>query len=262
MSKNKKKYRCVLCQSYCKYSKMSEEHYPAKSVGNFDIVNFDLIKSIEFTMSPEINKIIQLRINKGERKDDVLSEIFDTHLATDLYPKGRTSRSLCIKCNTFLGTYDESYKKFFMIDGNPQKLKGFQEHTKLEIVKSIFGKFLSIPETKNEKFDFINFVKNKDETSYSGIWKIYFIKRNFSTDLLGYSDIRTGKLSYDEGVVYEMSDEKFIYNLMNFNKHSIYEMTSIFDIFSKNYKLIEGVGDDGGYHGQLLITSLLNNTSN
>ena len=59
-----------------------------------------------------------------------------------------------------------------------------------------------------------------------------------------------------------MSDEKFIYNLMNFNKHSIYEMTSLFDIFSKNYKLIEGVGDDGGYHGQLLITSLLNNTSN
>ena len=49
---------------------------------------------------------------------------------------------------------------------------------------------------------------------------------------------------------------------MNFNKHSIYEMTSLFDIFSKNYKLIEGVGDDGGYHGQLLITSLLNNTSN
>ena len=67
-------------------------------------LNQSIIKSIEFTISPEINKIIQLRINKGERKDDVLSEIFDTHLATDLYPKGRTSRSLCIKCNTFLGT--------------------------------------------------------------------------------------------------------------------------------------------------------------
>ena len=177
MSKNKKKYRCVLCQSYCKYSKMSEEHYPAKSVGNFDIVNFDLIKSIEFTISPEINKIIQLRINKGERKDDVLSEIFDTHLATDLYPKGRTSRSLCIKCNTFLGTYDESYKKFFMIDGNPQKLKGFQEHTKLEIVKSIFGKFLSIPETKNEKFEKQKSIDNADGTGSAGCHRVNGIRR-------------------------------------------------------------------------------------
>ncbi|MTC87241.1 hypothetical protein, partial [Streptococcus uberis] len=226
MSKNKKKYRCVLCHSYYKNSKMSEEHYPAKNVGNFDIVNFDLIKSIDFIRSPEINQIVQLRVNQGEKKDDVLSEIFDTHLATDLYPKGRTSRTLCIKCNTFLGKYDESYKKFFLIDGNPQKVKGFQEHTKLEIVKSIFGKFLSIPETKQEEFDFLNFVKNKEEKDYSGIWKIYFIKRNFSTDLLGFKDIRTGKLTYDEGVVYEMSDEKFIYNLMNFNKHAIYETVS------------------------------------
>jgi len=107
-----------------------------------------------------------------KKKDDVLSEIFDIHLATDLYPEGRSSRTLCIKCNTFLGKYDESYKKFFMIDGNPKKLKGFQVHTKLEIVKSIFGKFLSIPETKNEKFDFIDFVKNRDEINYSGIWDI------------------------------------------------------------------------------------------
>ncbi len=47
---------------------MSKEHYPAKSVGNFDIVNFDLIKSIDFIRSPEINKIIQLRVNQGEKK--------------------------------------------------------------------------------------------------------------------------------------------------------------------------------------------------
>ncbi|EMF48762.1 hypothetical protein SPJ2_1975 [Streptococcus parauberis KRS-02109] len=39
-------------------------------------------------------------------------------------------------------------------------------------------------------------------------------------------------------------------------------MTNIFDIFKKNYKLVEGIGDDGGYHGQLLITSLLENISN
>lgn len=64
-------------------------------------------------------------------------------------------------------------------------------------------------------------------------------------------DIDTRKLEYDEGVVYELSDEKFIFNLMNFNKHSFYEMTNIFDILSKNYRLVKGLGKDGGYHTEI-----------
>ena len=73
---------------------------------------------------------------------------------------------------------------------------------------------------------------------------------------MGMMDIGTGKLEYEEGVVYELSDEKFIYNLMNFEKHSCFEMTNIFDILNRNYQLVEGVGSDGGYHGQILMSRL------
>lgn len=87
-------------------------------------------------------------------------------------------------------------------------------------------------------------------------WSVYFVKRNFSSDLMGMKDIRTGKITFDEGVVYEMSDDKFIFNLMNFPKHSCFEMTNLFDILKKNYKLIEGVGENGGYHAQVFMSSL------
>ena len=45
-------------------------------------------------------------------------------------------------------------------------------------------------------------------------------------------------------------------NLMNFQKHECFKMTNIFDILNKNYELIEGVEDDGGYHGQLQISNM------
>lgn len=73
---------------------------------------------------------------------------------------------------------------------------------------------------------------------------------------MGMKDIRTGKLEFEEGVVYELSDDKFIYNLMNFEKHACYEMTNLFDILKKDYKLVKGVGSDGGYHAQILMTNL------
>lgn len=73
---------------------------------------------------------------------------------------------------------------------------------------------------------------------------------------MGFGDISTGKLSFDEGVVYELSDEKFIYNLMNFPKHNCFKMTNIFDILNKNYELVEGVEENGGYHAQLQIGKL------
>ena len=77
-----------------------------------------------------------------------------------------------------------------------------------------------------------------------------------------FQDIRTGKITFDEGIVYELSDEKFIFNLMNFPKHSCFDMTNIFDILKKQYTLIEGVGEDGGYHGQILMSQLLSPGSN
>ncbi len=53
-----------------------------------------------------------------------------------------------------------------------------------------------------------------------------------------------------------MSDEKFIFNLLNFPKHDRFKMTDIFDVLKKNYTLIEGVGKDGGYHAQILMGRL------
>ena len=67
---------------------------------------------------------------------------------------------------------------------------------------------------------------------------------------MGLKDIRTGKIEFDEGVVYELSDDKFIYDPMNFEKHPYFEMTNLFDI------LVKGVGNDGGYHAQILMKSL------
>lgn len=54
----------------------------------------------------------------------------------------------------------------------------------------------------------------------------------------------------------DLSDDKFIFNLMNFPKHSCFEMTNLFDILKKNYKLVEGVGESGGYHAQVFMSSL------
>ena len=78
----------------------------------------------------------------------------------------------------------------------------------------------------------------------------------YSTDLFGMKDIGTGRIEFNEGVVYEMSDDKFIFNLMNFPKHNCFEMTNIFDILHKNYKLVEGVGKDGGYHAQVFMSRM------
>lgn len=256
MAKKKRRYKCVLCQHFFKKNEMSAEHYPAKSVGNNDIIALDFLKMVETIQSPEIHKEIKNRVSRGEKYSDVAGEIFDRDLAIDLYPKGRTIDSLCRNCNTFLGKYDESYQKFFHLSGEPDKIKGFQQKTKIQVIKAIYGKFLSLPEARKEKFDFIDFVRSSELEKYGGIWNLYLVKRNHTTDLIGLGDISTGKLEFDEGVVYELSDKKFIYNLMNFQKHECFKMTNIFDILNKNYELIEGVEDDGGYHGQLQISNM------
>ena len=248
---------CKLCGQEFDNKEMSEEHYPARSTGNEDIVSLDIVKMIDSIMSGEIHNEILRRSAKGEEISDISENIFDTQLSKSLYPDGRTSRTLCKECNTFLGKYDEAYLKFFNVDGNPKIVKGFQQITKLEIIKAIYAKFLSLPESVDEEFDFLEFIKNKNMTTYDGIWKLYFVKRDFSSDLLGMKDIGTGKVTFDEGVVYEMSDDKFIFNLMNFEKHSCFNMTSIFDILKKHYTIIEGVGENGGYHAQILMSRLL-----
>ena len=86
---------------------------------------------------------------------------------------------------------------------------------------------------------------------------MYFVKRDFSSDIMGLKDIDTGKIEFDEGIVYELSDDKFIFNLMNFEKHTCFKMNNIFDILDKDYKLIKGVGSNDGYHAQMLLSRLL-----
>lgn len=249
-------YRCKLCGKSFPDTEMSEEHYPAKSVGNNDIVKVDIVEMIDTMMSGEIAMKAIENLKKGISIDDTANAFFDEELATDLYPKGRTARTLCKKCNTFLGKYDAAYLKFFSANGDPDRITGFQRKTKYQIIKAVYAKFLSIPEAINEQFDFIDFVRNESCNEYTGSWNLYFVKRNISSDLLGLKDIGTGVIEYDNGVVYELSDEKFIFNLMNFEKHACFEMTNIFTILDKHYTVINGAGNWGGYHAQILMRRL------
>lgn len=249
-------YKCRLCGRVYPYSEMSEEHYPARNTGNEDIVALNIGNMFDTLLSEDIQSEILRKKNDGQELAAIAGDIFDSKLATSLYPKGRTARTLCRKCNTFLGKYDEAYLRFFNLDGNSKATKGFRQHTKYQIIKAIYAKFLSVPEAQNKEFDFLEFIMDPDATSYSGVWQLYFVKRDSSSDLMGLRDIGTGVIQFDEGVVYEMSDGKFIFNLMNFPKHSCFEMTNIFDILQKNYKLVEGVGKNGGYHAQVLMSRL------
>lgn len=257
MNKSTEKvYQCRLCGSLFQYADMSEEHYPARNTGNNDIVELDIVKLFDTFQSDELHSEIIQRLNIGEKFQDITGEIFDKRLARDKYSKGRTARTLCRECNTFLGKYDEAYLRFFNADGDPKIIKGFQQRTKYQIIKAIYAKFLSLPETQSEEFDFLDFVRNADSTDYNGKWHLYFVKRDFSSDLMGMADIGTGKAEFEEGIVYELSDDKFIFNLLDFPKHDCFEMTDIFDILKKNYTLSEGVGEDGGYHAQILMGRL------
>lgn len=259
MKNSDEKIYCRLCNEFYTVSEMSEEHVPARSVGNVDIVKFDIVKMVEMLQSGEVGNKIRKKQSDGYVFKEIVEEIFDNQLTEPLFPKGRTFRTLCIKCNNFLGNYDQAYLKFFQASGNPEKIRGFQVETKYKIIKSIFAKFLSISESADITFDFLDFIRRGNSKDYAGEWHLYFVKRNLSTDIIGFKDLTTGKLDYDEGVVLELSDDKFIYNLMNFEKHDEYQMTNIFDILSGSYKLVEGLGEDGGYHAQILMEKSLSN---
>ena len=253
---NDNKYICKLCGNTFYNNEMSEEHYPAKSVGNNDIVLFDIVKMLDDLSSQEFYKDISIGESQQRELDNIIDENFEKFVEKDLYPNGRTARTLCKKCNQFLGKYDEAYLKFYNADGIPKIINGFNKKTKLQIIKAIYAKFLSIPEANSEKFDFIDFIKNSESSDYKGEWNLYFIKRDYTTDFMGMKDIGTGKEVFDKGIVYELSDNKFIFNLMNFKKHSQIEMTNIFDILNKNYQLVEGIRKNGSYHEMIFLSRM------
>lgn len=261
---SEQKIQCRLCENWFYDKDMSEEHYPAHSAGNDDIIALDIVGFIDTVMgnNQEFNDHVCSLSNSGKDPAIFIGKYFDQYLSKDLYPKGRTSRTLCRKCNTFLGKYDEAYKKFYLVDGNPNKIKGFQKKTKIQIIKAIYAKFLSLPETQDIHFDFLDFIRNHEITEYNGNWKLYFIKRDSSTDIMGISDIPTGKIEWSEDgkLVFELSDDKFIFNLCNFDKPPEFKMNNIFDIIKKNYTLIIGIHDNLGSFHECFVASRLINT--
>lgn len=105
-----KQCKCRLCGDYFSDSEMSEEHYPARNTGNEDIVAVDLGKMFDTFISENVHAEIRQKLDNGQTLESIAGDIFDSQLATSLFPKGRTARTLCRKCNTFLGKYDEAYK--------------------------------------------------------------------------------------------------------------------------------------------------------
>lgn len=255
--KKKRNKMCVLCKNFFKNSEMSEEHYPARSAGNEDVVSFDFMKMIDLFMSGETKNYMEKSIKRGETVEQASGRFFDEELSSALYPKGRTARTLCRECNTFLGKYDEAYKKFFDNEGNNEIIKGFQNVTKVQIIKAVYAKFLSIPESKGMEFDYVEFLREENSEMYDGIWNIYCVKRDRTVDMFNFRTLDTGKLVYDEGVVFELSDEKFIFHLMNFPPHEGKVSMNIKDILKKNYNLKSGRDlNNGGYHGEVVITKM------
>ena len=99
---DEKQHRCRLCGNYYSDSDMSEEHYPARNTGNEDVVAVDLGKMFDTFTSESVHAEIREKLNHGETLENITGDIFDTQLSTSLFPKGRTARTLCRKCNTFL----------------------------------------------------------------------------------------------------------------------------------------------------------------
>lgn len=169
---NEQKVQCRLCEQYFNDEDMSEEHYPAHSVGNDDIIELDLTKFMDTLMgdNPELKEAISAAIKNGEDPKECADKYFDQHLAKDLYPKGRTARTLCRKCNTFLGKYDEAYKKFYSEDGDSKKIKGFQKQTKYRLLR---------------RYLLSSFQSQKRRIYILIFWILFVIRRRWSITALG-----------------------------------------------------------------------------
>lgn len=53
-----------------------------------------------------------------------------------------------------------------------------------------------------------------------------------------------------------MYDDKFIYNLMDFENSSRVNMTNIFEILDRNYHLVEGIVENGSYHESIFLARM------
>ena len=73
---------------------MSEEHYPARSTGNEDIVALDLIKMFDTLQSENIHTEVTKRLNLGETPQKIVDDIFDNRVSKPLYPNGRTATTM------------------------------------------------------------------------------------------------------------------------------------------------------------------------
>jgi hypothetical protein len=67
--------------------------------------------------------------------------------------------------------------------------------------------------------------------------------------MIGLGSLETSKMDWDEGVISELSDEKFIFHLMNVDSYECYKSMNMMDILVKSYKMISGYEVQGGYHG-------------
>ena len=85
------KIRCRLCQKEFDVSEMSKEHYPARSVGNVDIIAFDIAAMGDKFVNGEI----QERLKNGESVEKIVDDTFEKDLVKKEYPDGRTALSLC-----------------------------------------------------------------------------------------------------------------------------------------------------------------------
>ena len=68
-----KKYLCRLCQRYVSEQEISEEHYPARSVGNADIVE----KLIDSLLSEDTYKEIVVGLHNGQSIEEIAGQYFD-----------------------------------------------------------------------------------------------------------------------------------------------------------------------------------------
>lgn len=76
---NRQKVQCRLCQQFFADEDMSEEHYPAHSVGNDDIIALDFTKFMDTLMgdNPELKEAISVAIKNGEDLKESADKYFD-----------------------------------------------------------------------------------------------------------------------------------------------------------------------------------------
>lgn len=72
-----KKIQCRLCHGYFSDEEMSDEHYPARSVGNDDIIKLNFSKWI---YDPKHNRNINLKLEELVEELNALRETSPLHM--------------------------------------------------------------------------------------------------------------------------------------------------------------------------------------